>query len=1153
MSYRSKTRSRDNITFIGHQHMSDEGSVKPVVHNSTRRSHGKGTTVKRTVYSGLLAVRIKTKKGLSSKWEFVEQFVVVTSQCLSYYDSPINWAKDDAPKFSVAVSSIQGVQSVDSNAFQEPTVFQVTYCSDVGTLKILYFSSRKMQMVDRQEWLTAIRKVCSRNCYWLTNYHSGIYQRCMWTCCRQHSKTHHGCQKSTLIGQPCIKRENLVFSPASTLKPVESSGRITTDSNLNQTNGSPFTSSRERHLTRLNSKNIGHIEIKNFREQSWFYSDMRQGVAESLLRVHDPGCFLVRQFGISMFLSVQTERYMMHIPIINDIEEYWLAADKERRFGDVIELIEYYKKNDVLGTFLKSFPSKTNLQELWQFDLDDVKLPQEELKKTKCWVMWLGHWLRKDDVVLQKMKKIQGKENAQKGTFRRYTALLMNLDHDNIARVYGMSINEPISYVVSEAGIHGFLDEYLKIQVSLEDEELVAMATDVCRALEYLESQKIVHNEVVVENCIVSENKIVKLTGFQSARYEWNKDMLRITVVNKVQIPAPEARKDGESNAGGFNGTSIKSDVWAFGLLLWLVLLRNEVDLPGRDDILNGQFLNFPEVRTIQMKDIICACMKKEPKERPSFKSLLGHLEFMLEGRKTIYGNFIPDTALKDDVRKHKQGTPEFLRERRRQWRSWFTKANYGTSPLKPQSSLQDGSNPDSSLPCQPSEKHPRICVRRCSSVNDLPLLTNLEEVKALAPKLNKASSEVNVSKSPRELLGVPKCKDNSALADKMFDIIDTDDESSTPASSSGSLPNLVEIEQSAVNQDDGSVGAMNRRKKRSLRSGMFAAHLSLSLDEPAAPLREQVSNESEYSDTGRKLTPTESEGSDESSKGESSNSDSVRQKSTETDDCVCPIRPRRRPILRRSLTEDSQSDPEEFGGVWYMSSRSGRSPSCETTSTETSETFSEREKDRRFSDISSSLDDSKSLDRRRRSSVLLSDLNRALEALERAQTFSIRPSTPDEDREKILQTIREEEEKRLKEIDELSQMILQRVEKAELRAKSAEDARQIAENKLRHAEQKLAEVTKQVDRRKSRDDSKTFTEGFYPLSRKLSLGSKDDKELVRTKHELEAAKKDSEDARRQLTESESKLERLERELAAANAELKRSKRPKFIETESNV
>ncbi|XP_077868448.1 uncharacterized protein LOC144359138 [Saccoglossus kowalevskii] len=1131
MSYRSKTRSRDNITFIGQQHVNEQGSTKPAVHNSTRRT-SKGTTVKRTVYSGLLGVRIKTKKGLSTKWDFTEQFVIITSQCLSYYDSPVNWAKDDAPKFSIAVSSIQGVQSVDSDAFNEPNVFQVTYCSDVGTLKILYFSSRKL--VDRQEWLTAIRRVCSHNCYWLTNYHSGIYHHGMWTCCHQHSKTHPGCQKVTLIGHPCIKRENLVFSPASKLKNVESGGRISADSNIHQVNGGPF--SKERNLSRQNIKNIGHVEIKNFREQSWFYSDMQQGVAESLLRVHDPGCFLVRQFGISMFLSVLTDRYMMHIPIVNDIEEYWLVADKEHRFCDVIDIIDYYKKNDVLGTCLKSFPSRTNLQEFWQFDLDDVKLPQAELCKTKCWVAWLGHWLRKDDVVLKKMKKIQGKENAQNDTFRKYTALLMNLEHDNIARIYGMSINEPINYAVSEAGIYGFLDEYLNQQIIIENEELVAMATDVCRALEYLESQKIVHNEIVIENCIVSDNKVVKLAGFQSARYEWNKDMLRMTVVHKVPIAAPEARnlKDGESNAGGFNGTSVKSDVWAFGLLLWIVLSRNNINLPGRDTILNGEFWDFPEVRSMYMKDVICACLKKEPKDRPSFKSLLGHLEFMMEGRQTIYGNFIPDTALKDDVRKNKQGTPEFIRERRRQWRSWFSKVNYGQGSFKRQSSLQDENSTETKLPCKPCEKHPRISVRRCSSVNDLPTLIASEDGK-ISPKLNKASSDLNVSKPVRGLLNIPK--GSSQVPGKIYELVDTDEESSTPTSSTGSLPNLSEI----TRQEE--VNKMNRRKKRSLRSGLFAAHISLSLDETSAPIMEHKSLESDSEERIR------SDGSDGSTKDDSSNGGHISRRPETLDVSICRTRPRRG-ILRRTVTEDSQSDPEEFGGVWYTNAR--RTISSETTSTENSESFSIIDnKDRRAS-TESATSDERNLDKRRRSSVLLAELNRALEALETARSVRFQEDTPDDDQEMFLQTIREEEERRLKEIDELSQIVLQRVEKAEIRAKSAEDARQFAESKLRLAEQKLSEVMKTKERRKSRDEpSRSFSDAFAPLARKLSIGTRDDRELSKTKHELEAAKRDSDEAKRRLFESESKREKLERELD----ELRRTGRytARFHETESNV
>jgi serine/threonine protein kinase len=91
-------------------------------------------------------------------------------------------------------------------------------------------------------------------------------------------------------------------------------------------------------------------------------------------------------------------------------------------------------------------------------------------------------------------------------------------------------------------------------------ENIISIALDVARGLEYIHSQGIVHRDIKPENILFDENLCVKIADFGIACEETLCDVL-VEDEGTYRWMAPEMIKQKAYNR--------KVDVYSFGLLLW--------------------------------------------------------------------------------------------------------------------------------------------------------------------------------------------------------------------------------------------------------------------------------------------------------------------------------------------------------------------------------------------------------------------------------------------------------------------------------------------------------------------------------------------------------------------------------------------------------
>eukprot|EP00128_Syssomonas_multiformis_P014403 Colp12_sorted_trinity150504_noHs@30359 len=201
---------------------------------------------------------------------------------------------------------------------------------------------------------------------------------------------------------------------------------------------------------------------------------------------------------------------------------------------------------------------------------------------------------------------------------------LRRIQHKNILNFYGIVDTVPLM-VVMEYMPNGSLLSFLRAARNkdfLTLPVLMGYALQVAEAMEYLEKQGLVHQQLKAENILVGEDKMhVKISdhgllalldkqGFR--RRGANRDLAQ-----RIKWKAPE----------NFTSTvaTLKGDVWSYGVCLWEIftlgadpystLTINEIF----DLVPEGYRLPVPPACPPVIEDLIAKCHNVDPELRPSF------------------------------------------------------------------------------------------------------------------------------------------------------------------------------------------------------------------------------------------------------------------------------------------------------------------------------------------------------------------------------------------------------------------------------------------------------------------------------------------------------------------------------------------------------
>ncbi|XP_027798590.2 tyrosine-protein kinase ABL1 isoform X2 [Marmota flaviventris] len=396
--------------------------------------------------------------------------------------------------------------------------------------------------------------------------------------------------------------------------------------------------------------------VNSLEKHSWYHGPVSRNAAEYLLSSGINGSFLVRESESSpgqRSISLRYEGRVYHYRI-NTASDGKLYVSSESRFNTLAELVHHHSTvADGLITTLHYPAPKRNKPTVygvspnydkWEMERTDITM-RHKLGGGQYGEVYEGVWKKYSLTVAVKTLK---EDTMEVEEFLKEAAVMKEIKHPNLVQLLGVCTREPPFYIITEFMTYGNLLDYLREcnRQEVNAVVLLYMATQISSAMEYLERKNFIHRDLAARNCLVGENHLVKVADFGLSRL-----MTGDTYTAHAGAKFPIKWTAPESLA--YNKFSIKSDVWAFGVLLWEIATYGMSPYPGIDlsqvyELLEKDYrMERPEGCPEKVYELMRACWQWNPSDRPSFAEIHQAFETMFQ-----------ESSISDEVEKElgKQG-----------------------------------------------------------------------------------------------------------------------------------------------------------------------------------------------------------------------------------------------------------------------------------------------------------------------------------------------------------------------------------------------------------------------------------------------------------------------------------------------------------------
>lgn len=380
--------------------------------------------------------------------------------------------------------------------------------------------------------------------------------------------------------------------------------------------------------------------VNSLEKHSWYHGPISRNTAEYLLSSGINGSFLVRESESSpgqRSISLRYNGRVYHYRI-NEDDSSKLYVSSEFRFNTLAELVHHHSQHaDGLITQLLYPAPKRNKPTVfgltpepdeWEIERTDIAM-KHKLGGGQYGDVYEALWKRYNICVAVKTLK---EDTMALKDFLEEAAIMKAMKHPNLVQLLGVCTREPPFYIVTEFMTRGNLLDYLRVCSHEEVNEVVLlyMATQVASAMEYLEERNFIHRDLAARNCLVGENHLVKVADFGLARL-MRDDTYTAHAGAKFPIKwtAPEGL--------AYNKFSTKSDVWAFGILLWEFATYGVSPYPGVDLtnvyhlLESGYRMDCPQGCPVRVYELMKQCWLWSPGDRPTFSHIHHALETMFQ------------------------------------------------------------------------------------------------------------------------------------------------------------------------------------------------------------------------------------------------------------------------------------------------------------------------------------------------------------------------------------------------------------------------------------------------------------------------------------------------------------------------------------------
>uniref|UniRef100_UPI00358DDD28 tyrosine-protein kinase ABL1-like n=1 Tax=Myxine glutinosa TaxID=7769 RepID=UPI00358DDD28 len=399
--------------------------------------------------------------------------------------------------------------------------------------------------------------------------------------------------------------------------------------------------------------------VSSLEKHPWFHGPISRNAAEYLLSSGINGSFLVRESESSpgqLSISLRYEGRVYHYRI-NTASDGKVYVTAESRFGTLAELVHHHSTvADGLITTLHYPAPKRNkptvygvspIQDKWEIERTDITM-KHKLGGGQYGEVYEGVWKRYNLTVAVKTLK---EDTMAVEEFLKEAAVMKEIKHPNLVQLLGVCTREPPFYIVTEFMPRGNLLDYLREcdRVEVAAVVLLYMATQISSAMEYLELKNFIHRDLAARNCLVGENHLVKVADFGLSRL-----MTGDTYTARAGAKFPIKWTAPESLA--YNKFSIKSDVWAFGVLLWEIATYGLSPYPGIDlsqvyeRLEKGYRMDRPKGCPPRVYQLMRSCWSWSANDRLSFEEI--HQDF---------DTMFHDSSISDEVEKELETKAVFV------------------------------------------------------------------------------------------------------------------------------------------------------------------------------------------------------------------------------------------------------------------------------------------------------------------------------------------------------------------------------------------------------------------------------------------------------------------------------------------------------------
>lgn len=243
--------------------------------------------------------------------------------------------------------------------------------------------------------------------------------------------------------------------------------------------------------------------------------------------------------------------------------------------------------------------------------------------------------LEAEEDTLVLVKALQTRDEALQQDFRREAEMFGKLSHPNVARLLGMCKEAEPHYMILEYYDLGDLKQFLRISKSKDDKvktqplstkTKVSICAQVAHGMEHLSNHRFVHKDLAARNCLISSQRRVKVSALSLSKDVYNSEYFhyRQAWIPLRWLPSESVFED---------DFSTKSDVWAFGVLMWEVFSLGELPHAklSDDEVLQalrtGKLkLPVPDGCPSRIYKLMVRCWAVSLKERPSFTDIVHSL-----------------------------------------------------------------------------------------------------------------------------------------------------------------------------------------------------------------------------------------------------------------------------------------------------------------------------------------------------------------------------------------------------------------------------------------------------------------------------------------------------------------------------------------------